>query len=510
MHRCLRSVVAALGMVAGLVTAAQAQATFHVAVSGSDAIGDGSAGNPWATIEHAVGEVPDGALVLVGPGTYHGRVRLDRQFAQGILVRAASRYQARLRHTGTVVTSFTGQGIALEGFDIAHAGPGAAALVIQIQDLIGDPGGAERTGRIALRDNVIHDSYNNDLLKINNGAAEVVVAGNVFYNQSGSDEHIDVNSATDVVIEDNLFFNDFAGSGRANGNDTSSFIVVKDSNGGDDSNLGSERVTVRRNVFLNWEGSSGSNFVLCGEDGQPFYEARHLLVENNLLLGNSGNVMRAAFGVKGCELVTFRHNSVVGDLPALAFALRSNREGSNPVNDALEFSGNLWSDPTGTMGSTGAPGSPNDFSDSPPADTASFTLRRNLYWNGPGGEAALPFDAAELINYDDDPTRVVADPLLPATAGIALPRWLPGSASFGDGSRSVRDAFRRLVALYGTAAPGGPTTTSPNLSGFPADDILGRPRGGQADLGCSEGSSPILASDGFEGGHLYRWSAAAP
>jgi len=48
-------------------------------------------------------------------------------------------------------------------------------------------------------------------VKINNGAGEVTVEGNIFYNQQGSDEHIDVNSATDVVIQDNIFFNDFAG-----------------------------------------------------------------------------------------------------------------------------------------------------------------------------------------------------------------------------------------------------------------------------------------------------------
>ena len=58
----------------------------------------------------------------------------------------------------------------------------------------------------------------------------------------------------------NIFFNDFAGSGRSNNNDTSSHIVIKDSN------LGSHNITVRRNVFLNWEGSTGSNFILIGED----------------------------------------------------------------------------------------------------------------------------------------------------------------------------------------------------------------------------------------------------
>ena len=67
---------------------------------------------------------------------------------------------------------------------------------------------------VVFRNNIFHDSWNNDILKINNGARRVTVEGNVFYNQTGSDEHMDVNSVTDVVIQDNIFFNDFAGSGR--------------------------------------------------------------------------------------------------------------------------------------------------------------------------------------------------------------------------------------------------------------------------------------------------------
>lgn len=220
----------------------------------------------------------DDSLVLVQPGTYHGRVRLDTVFTNGITVRSIQPFRARLRNTGTVVTCYYGQGITIEGFDIAHSGPGADALVIQIQDLIGPPGGTDRTGRIVIRDNVLHDSYNNDILKINNGAEHVLVEGNLFYNQEGSDEHIDINSVSDVVVQDNVFFNDFAGSGRTNANDTSAFIVVKDSNGDSDGIEGSERITIRRNVFLNWEGSTGSNFVLLGEDGQSTYEAHDVLV----------------------------------------------------------------------------------------------------------------------------------------------------------------------------------------------------------------------------------------
>jgi hypothetical protein len=456
---------------------------FYVATNGNDGSGNGSSGNPWATITHAVDTVPDGSTVLVRPGTYFGRVSLRRVFATGITVRSEVPYQARLRYDATVVTCFYGKGITLEGFDIAHDGPGAGGLVIQIQDLIGEPGGSDFVSRIVLRDNVLHDSFNNDILKVNNGAGDVSIEGNLFYNQSGHDEHIDVNSVTDVVIQDNVFFNDFPGSGRANGNDTGSFIVIKDSNAGDDTNLGSERITVRRNVFLNWQGSTGSNFVLIGEDGMPFYEARDVLVENNLMIGNAPNVMRASFGVKGGRDVTFRHNTVVGDLPALAFAMRLNTEGSNLPNDGIVFTDNIWSDPTGTMGAENASSS-NDFSDTPPGQTNAFLLDGNLYWNG---GAAIPSSGSELVNFTDDARRIVANPLLADTSGVVPPRYLPGTQAFADGSSTIRGVFQSLVERYAAVAPGSPAIDAA-AGPSPATDILGNPRpaGSGSDVGAWE------------------------
>jgi hypothetical protein len=459
-------------------------ASYYVATNGSDTSGDGSISNPWATITHALDSVPDGSTIIVRPGDYFGRVQLRGRFTQGVFVRSEVPYQARLRNDSTVVTCFYGQGITLEGFDIAHSGPGAGALVIQIQDLIDEPGGADYVSRITLRDNVLHDSYNNDILKINNGAGQITVEGNIFYNQTGSDEHIDVNSVTDVVIQDNIFFNDFVGSGRTNNNDTSSYIVIKDSNGGDDTNLGSLRITVRRNVFLNWEGSTGSYFVLVGEDGQPYFEAQDVLVENNLLLGNSPNVLRAAFGVKGGKEITFRSNTVVGDLPALAYAMRLNSEGSNPPNENIYFYNNIWSDPSGTIGAEN-PSRPNDFSDTPPAETTTFAIDRNQYWNG---GAPIPSDPAELINYSDDLHGLVDDPLLPPQAGLVLPRWVPSTSQFADGSTSIHQAFEQLVNLYGAPATGSPTIDSGDVAYAPADDILGNPRpaGTGVDRGAYE------------------------
>lgn len=491
-----RTIFIHLALAASAAHAAHA-ATFYVATGGSDTTGNGSQDFPWATIEHAVESVPDASLILVRPGLYSGRVRLDEQFVQGVSVRSQVPYMARLRHDATVVTVYRGQGITLEGFDIAHSGPGGG-LVIQVQDLIDEAGGADFTSRIVIRDNVIHDSFNNDLLKVNNGAGLVTVQGNMFYNQQGSDEHIDVNGVTDVVIEDNVFFNDFEGSGRTNGNDTSSFIVIKDSNPPDPLHPGSDRITVRRNVFLNWQGSTGSNFVLLGEDGKPFHEAKNVLVENNLMLGNSAHTMRAAFGVKAARDVTFRSNTVVGDLPSLAFAMRLNLESaSSPANDEIHFYNNVWSDPTGTMGA-GSGGGANDFSDTPPADTADWTLHNNLYWNG---GAALPQDPGELVNVTDDAARTLADPLLPTLSGLVLPRWT--GSGFADGSSTVREAFELLVRLYGVPAAGSPLIDAADPAQAPGEDILGNARGGEPDLGAVEVG--VIFADGFESGDTSAW-----
>lgn len=477
------------------VSAAQ---TFHVSTTGSDATGDGSAGSPWATITHAVDSVPDGAAVEVAPGTYVGRVNLRQQFAQGIVVRSTTPYQARLRNDDRVVTCYTCQGVTLEGFDIAHSGPGAAPLVVHIQDLID---GTDFVRRVVLRDNVIHDSFDNDLVKINNGAGEITVTGNLFYNQTGSDEHLDVNSVTDVLIEGNVFFNDFEGSGRTNGNDTSSFIVIKDSDGTGDGMLGSRRITVRRNVFLHWQGSTGSNFVLLGEDGQPFFESLEVLVENNLLLGDSPHTMRAPFGVKGGMDATFRHNTVVGDLPSLAFAFRLNTEGQNPANENVVFRGNAWSDPTGTM---------DDFSDTPFGETASFTLAGNLYWND--GDP-IPTNGNDLVNFTDDATRITADPMLPALTGLVQPRWDPAMGLFADGSATVSEVFQNLAMSFAVPSAGSALVDAAEPAHAPADDLLGNPRPmDHPDVGAVEleALTGTIFADGFESGDVSAWGRVRP
>lgn len=466
---------------------ASAQSTFHVASTGSDQPGGGSQAQPWRTITYALDRVPDGSVILVEPGTYTGRVRIRGNFAQGVTVRSRLPYQARLRASEAVLTIYNDAadiaGITIEGFDIAHSGAGASALVVHIQD-----GGSTETRRITLRDNILRDSWNNDILKINNGASEIRVIGNLFYNQQGSDEHIDINSVDDVLVEGNVFFNNFAASGRTNANDTAAYIVVKDSNGNDDEYLGARNVSVRRNIFLNWQGSSGSNFLLFGEDGHPYHEAFDCVAENNLFIGNAGNAIRAAFGVKGSRDIVFRANTVVGDLPGNAFAMRLNREGSNLTVQNIRFFNNLWADPTGSMA---------DFSDVLAADVTGIVLRRNGYFNG---GAAIPQDAGDAVNVGNDSESRIGDPRLPAQAGIATPHWLEAQSRFNGGFERIAEVFQSYALAYGQPAAGGAGIDQADPAQMPSVDLLGRSRGASPDLGAVERVeiAPVLFANGFE------------
>lgn len=472
-----------LGLGSGLAGAQ----TFYVATNGVDSgANDGSINQPWRTITYALDQVSDGALILVRPGLYLGRIRIRGQFATGVTVRSEIPYQAQLRHDATVLTIFNDsaniEGITIEGFDIAHSGSGAGPLVVQIQD-----GNNRETRRITLRDNILHDSYNNDILKINNGASEISVIGNLFYNQTGSDEHIDANSVADVLIEGNVFFNDFAASGRPVLNNTSSYIVIKDSNGGSDEYLGSQDVVVRRNLFFHWEGNTGANFVLLGEDGTANFEADGVTVENNLMLGDSGNVMRAAFGCKGVTNVLFRANTISGNLPSAAFAMRLNTEGANPANANIRFYNNIWSDPTATM---------EDFSDTPPGETASFQIDNNLYWNG--GQS-IPNDPGELVNPSDDAQARIADPQLASPAALTRPVYTPGTGQFAGNYARIADVFVAFATLYGEIGATSGAIDQARADQMPADDILGRTRTGLFDIGAWERIvDASIFANGFE------------
>jgi hypothetical protein len=286
---------------------------------------------------------------------------------------------------------------------------------------------------------------------------------------------MDVNSVEDVVIQDNVFFNDFAGSGRTADASTSSFIVVKDSNDADEGVVGAKRITVRRNLFFHWEGSPGSNFLLFGEDGKPYYETDGALVENNLMLGDGTQTMRAPLGVKGSRGIVFRNNTVLGDLPSNAFAFRLNVEGENLAVDDVAFYNNLWCDPNGSMA---------DFADTPPGELADFTLDTNGYWND---GAAIPYDGSDLVNANADTNAVLGDPGFAWDAdALPLPRWNAEAGLFAGGYATIREVFVAWATAHGTPAANGAAIDAARVDQAPGDDLLGHPRGNAPDLGAVE------------------------
>jgi len=449
---------------------------YYVATTGSNTTGDGSVSTPWATITHALGNIPDDSLVLVQSGKYTGTVELHGNFTTGVTVKSETPYLVQLRNNGPVITSYDGcRGITLEGFDIAHSASGASPLVIHI-----DGGGTSaQVSRITLRNNILHDSYNNDILKVNNNARDIVIEGNMFYNQEGSDEHIDANSVTNVIIQDNVFFNDFSGSGRTD-DDTSSFIVIKDSNGNDDDLEGSENITVRRNVFLHWEGSSGQGFTRVGEDGKDYYEASDVLIENNLMIGNNTTQIRSPFQVMGGYSVTIRANTVAGNMPAKEYGARIFTYGSNLDNDQIHLHNNIWSDPTGSMGDTFNRGD----------NTTNLTFDNNLFWNNGN---LFPTSTESIIEVGDDLHGVIEDPLLGDQTGLILPRWLPATSTFADGSDTIWKVFKNLVDSYGTPETGSPAINAADPIHMPGEDIMGVPRsiGLMPDIGAVEYKSVV-------------------
>ncbi len=402
--------------------------TFYVTTNGSNQPQNGSQQSPWSTISYAIDQVSDGATIQVGAGTYNGEVKLDQQFISGITIRSTSPYKARLRHNnGAVVKCFTCRGVTFEGFDIAHSASNTGALVVQIQ--------TTAVSNVTLRNNIIHDSTNNDLLKVNNGASDVLIEGNMFYNQADSDEHIDINSVTGVTVQDNVFFNSNSQS------ITSSYIVIKDSNGNSDCVLGSSDITVKRNLFFSSQGNTAQSFIHVGEDGTANFEADGVLIENNLMIGNSSTLMRSALTIQGSRDVRFQFNTVVGNLASRSFAARLIKAGSNQANQNVVLSNNIWSDPTASMGTEGFIGA--DVFDAPNGANASVTLDNNLYYNG---GSAIPTDAAQTVKLANDSNSVIGNPSLPSQAGLINPTY--NGTQFNGGFSNIRQVFVSFVNQY--------------------------------------------------------------
>ena len=66
----MKNIFTFLALLIFVITSMNFAQTYYVSAGGNDGTGDGSAGNPWLTIQHAVTAVSSGATINVAAGTY--------------------------------------------------------------------------------------------------------------------------------------------------------------------------------------------------------------------------------------------------------------------------------------------------------------------------------------------------------------------------------------------------------------------------------------------------------
>ncbi|OGF49812.1 MAG: hypothetical protein A2231_05175 [Candidatus Firestonebacteria bacterium RIFOXYA2_FULL_40_8] len=466
MYKYLKSMV----LLAVLCVCVQA-AVYYVAVTGSDTTGSGSASAPWATIAKAVSTIPDAAgnMIMVKDGTYSGTNSISRTFSNHIIIRAENSYKAVIANAsggGVKVLYITGSNMTFRGFEIKNQGTGTNEYLIHIEGA-----GAHH---VIMENNIIHDNLINDMIKINSGAHFITIQGNVMSNPQPNVaegiQHMDVNKINDVVIQDNIFFHDYAVSDQTH---AASFIVIKNSS----VTFDCHRVTVQRNIMLNWQGKPDQPMLLIGEDNYGPYGIDGCMIQNNLFIGNSTVPISGSLNIKGCKDVTFRSNTQIGNFPCGSwnFAHRLCQESGQPQNLNLFLYNNIWDDPTGTM---------TDFSDGAPIDSSNVIYDNNLYWNN--GAAIPTVDAAVWTGLSVDTSAVTTNPGLVNPTSVTLPTWSASTAKFASGKATIREEFERLVAAYGAISGAGGAVNLADEAKMPADDILGYTRGSNMDIGAFE------------------------
>jgi len=495
-----------LGLVfAGVLGARSAGAAdYYVQPTGDDAAGDGSQAQPWATISHAVATIPatGGDIIRVGDGVYEGTVYISRGFSQRVVIRAEHPYGAVLTNVAGGMEAIRiyvngSANLTIEGFEITNAHttydcPGGREpyYLIHIQD----------ASDVTIRDNVIHGNNApgtcNEVIKINRGDdvyfRDVVIQGNVIYDpaNAGGSDLIDSVRPGELDILDNIFW------GNPSADGSQSFITLKRQA----PVIGSPRTPryrIRRNIFLNWGGASDQAFIQLGEDGVPEPEIDDCLIENNLFVGNSTADIVGAMQLKGPRNVRVRFNTVVGDLPGSSFGFRVGTEGDNPTVSDIAIEGNIFADPTGTMGRL-----VNAYGD---VDLATVSLVGNLYWNG-----GSPLSTDGDLLPDTDPQALFEDPGLEADqSAVVLPRWDAPAGAFESGATTVREEFLRLVETYGALPMASPAIGAATVAP-PADDIRGLARDDQPDLGAYEHGVTEPAPDGgVTDGSVPSWFDAS-
>jgi hypothetical protein len=513
----------------------KAAAVYYVALDGSDVPDGGSGDKPWKTVRYALEHTPvsGGHEIIVRPGSYPSMGYITTRFEKPVLLRAEIPYRTTVQDPAGHRAGYLyeAKNIIIAGFNI-QGNPNWSgawsqnAYVFQI----------DKCRNIVLENNIMHDSYNNDILKLNNYSYDCEIRGNIFYNQQPEPghQHIDANQVYDCVIEDNIFFNDYPVSGRPRSINASGFVVVKSSvlrmqiesreiPLEDALDRGSRNILIARNVFLNWFGRVDQPMILLGEDALPLYEVNNCVVENNLFIHNevyatkeeslqygkdhTANRIGGTWAIKGVNNVIFRANTITGFIQhgwhgynngdghfgyALRIAIESgNLNGSpagNPPNRNITVSNNIFSVPVKSVRGEGQLGI---IAGGRKEWLINGKIDNNVYYNcdmplREGTEAT----AADALTFSMDVHQIVGDPLLETDLSygrVTTPAWNSVTNTIDGGYGTIEQARIGLVNKFGTPRSSeSPAHDAADGANMPKRDILYNLRGIRQDAGAVE------------------------
>ncbi|GHW02592.1 hypothetical protein AGMMS50249_3780 [candidate division SR1 bacterium] len=445
--------------------------TYYVASDGNNTNGDGSSSKPFQSIAGALSALykthPEGGFKIeVKDGLYTSSNWIGAlNFKNRVLVQAQHDYKAVIQGNNMAI-SFNGtDNIILAGFEMKGNGSNGYELMLHVDghgigtgedqdpytdgfqsfeemkvcdpnkeflchckvknatcDPDADPAyyRVDPAQNITVENCIIHDTYNNDVIKLNDGAVNIEIRGNMIYNpRQGGDQNIDVVAGYNLVFEDNIFFNDYADSGRPN-ESPSAQLMLKSAYG----LPSTQNVDIRRNVFMNAQMKNDQPFINLGENGYAIdglcqYDVMDVLIENNLFLHNNGDgpdsngdQKYARYGStiasESAKNLTIRSNTIQGFFQhsrhgsnanykyngaynmGMGYALRMYTLGGEygkggaestlgVQNENVILANNILADPTGRMG--------NITNGGPNALTGTAIISNNVYFNGRSGSS---------------------------------------------------------------------------------------------------------------------------
>jgi len=436
-------------------------AAVHVSVLGSDAGGDGSMGNPYATVQHGVNMAASGDDVLVGAGTFVGDVVMKH----GVSLYGAGASATTLQGTGTapVVSILNlGPGETISGFTISGGYCPTNAWGAGIRCAGSDP---------TIKDNTI------------TGNTAVWGGGGIGCVSSSALIKNNVISNNTALHGGGLFIS--SGSTVIDGNTISSNTINGDaSSQGYGAGVYAYGATITNNVI---SGNVGNNTGLYGTAGAGIFANQlPILIANNTIVGNTASpVSGGVYNYFGNPTITnciIRGNG--DDLAAGAAATYSN------IGNGDAGLGNISSDPSFVSAGSG------DYrlnAGSPCIDVATSTAAPAADRDGvyrPQGSAP---DMGAYERFDA------------STAAPTAPTISSTTHAVGTWSNSL--AIRvQLTGASGTVAPigGYAITATKNASATPAPTVTNG-----ADATVTVGSDGTYYVNAAASDVVNNWSAPA-